>query len=852
MNTLTLDGLWSLHDASKPEQTFSAPVPGSVHDALLAKGAIADAHHGYGERDQMWVGLRTWVYTRTFEVSATLFAHDHIDLVADGLDTFCQIRINGHLVATTDNMFRSWRFDAKPFLKIGSNSIEAIFSPAEEVMQAGHKQRHLPAWNELLNNGKWGPTGRGYARKQACQFGWDWGPQCPSAGIWLPIRLEAWSTARIEDWRLDQKHEADGSVTLSLYTKPNTGADLEIEASFSLAGAVLASVKKNFWGGHEWVFTIRNPALWWPNGMGEQTLHILEILLRSPSGELLDSRRARIGLRHLELVQEPDAFGRSFYFRVNGRRFFAKGSNWIPLDAHPSAQNLEPRYRRDLLSARSANMNMLRVWGGGYFSHDCFYDICDELGILIWQDLMFGCGVYPIWDERFLESVRMETLQQAKRLRHHACLACWCGNNELEMGFTAQDWQADSNDHKQTGKLAWASYLELFERVLPSALMIADPTTPYLRGSPHCSKEDGRDGNSQTSGDFHLWEVWFSSAPFEKYRNYPHRFLSEFGFQSMPDAALLRAYAPDGETVNLQSEWLAFRQRSQPGNFRVAEITTEWFGQQAVNGDFTRFCTLSQLTHGLGLKIGIEHWRRLFPRTGGATYWQLNDRWAAPTWATLDYHGNWKASHHLARGFFAPLLVMGIEDRERLTVAAYIVNDHAAPISGAFKLTVTDCSGNLLGTLEKAVTASPNCDPTDLGEFSLKELTGKDLSADNCLVWLEYSPDGKTFSPSHNLVLFARPCALKLQKSALSVRWEPTANPDESLLIVQTGQVPALWVHLAREELLSNDARQVTLEEEFFCLPPHSVRTVKVLHKGQSSAACSKLNLLSIADYLLS
>jgi beta-mannosidase len=854
MLTVDLSGAWSLHDASASSDAIPAPVPGSVHDALLAAGKLPDAHHGYAERDQLWIGERTWIYSREFDLPADFLAHEHLALVAEGLDTFCTLRVNDHELARTDNALRPWRIAvARSLFRPGRNRVELVFTPAAEPMRDGTAARPLPAWNEFEPRRVWGPVGRGYVRKQACQFGWDWGPQCPSAGPWLPLRLEAWSTARIEDWRLEQKHLPDGSVQLSLYTKPDTGADLAIAASFSLHGQKLAEVAEPFWGGHEWIFVIKNPARWWPNGLGAQPLHELVIELRTPAGALLDTRRARIGLRRLELVREPDEFGRSFYFRVNGRPFFTKGSNWIPLDAHPSAQNLAPRYRRDLESAAAAHMNLLRVWGGGYFSHEVFYDLCDELGILVWQDLLFGCGTYPTWDERFLESVRQETVLQARRLRHHACLACWCGNNELEQGFTAPAWKADqgsvaTSDYR-VGKMAWASYNELFERVLPSALALADPATPYFRGSPHCAPEDGRDAFTDRSGDIHIWEIWFTPAPFEKYRNYLHRFVSEFGFQSLPDAAVLRAHAPADEALSLESAWLAFRQRSQPGNARVAELTADWFGEAAVRGDFARFCVLSQLTQGLALKIGMEHWRGLFPRCGGATYWQLNDRWAAPTWATLDVHGNWKASHHLVRKTFAPLAVIGVEDRDNRRVRVTLVNDGAEPVAGDFTLVATTCAGLELARVTRSLVAAPDSTPTEAGVFALDALAGRAVDPADLLVWLGFeAADGRR---ADNLVLLDRPRALPLRRPALAAELAPGADADESLLTIRTTtDVPALWIHLARPEIVPPALRGLSLEEEFFHLPPNSTHTVRLRHPGRKRPALEDLSLRTLADHL--
>ena len=816
---LSLDGVWTLTSAQRPEINVPAPVPGSVHDALLDAGLVPDAHEAYAERDQLWVGDVAWTYRREFTLTpdAELLASTRVELVCEGLDTLCTVRLNGVVVGTTDNMFRTWRLPVREQLRPGVNELVLEFASVAPLMAAGTASRHLPAWNEA-DTKPWGPIGRGYVRKQSCQFGWDWGQQSPSAGPWRSLRLEGTPLARIDDWRVTQTHRADGSVRLAVFLQPDTSTNLRACGVLRLGEKTVATIDQAFWGGWEWTIDLANPALWWPAGMGAQPLYTLDLELCAPDGTVLETLSRRIGLRTVEIDREPDQWGHAFRFRVNGRAFFAKGANWIPPEAHGTARLLEERFRRDLLSARDAHMNMLRVWGGGYFPPDSFYDICDELGLLIWQDLLFGCGAYPIWDGRFRESVWRETVDNARRLRHHAALACWCGNNELEMGFTAPAW-VDNNVADRTGKMAWASYLELFERVLPSALALADPATPYVRGSPHCHPADERDANTDRSGDQHYWTVWFTPAPFERYREVGHRFLSEFGFQSLPDAGLLRRYAPAEEraALSLDSAWMAFRQRSDPGiNSRIAEITAEWFGPEA-SADFDRFCVLSQLTHGLGLKIGIENWRASYPRCAGATYWQLNDRWAAPTWASIDSRGRWKATHHLARRFFAPLAIIGIEDAPAGTVRVVVVNDHGTPLPGRASIEVFGTDGAVLGARELALIAAPESAATPLGAFSLADLCSATAAAPDptrVLVWLRFAPDDAAFGPTENVVLFARPRALALPAPTIAWTLASGSTPDTALISLRNGPTPALWLHVAPDEEVEHVAGN------FVCLRP--------------------------------
>ncbi|MGF1450041.1 MAG: glycoside hydrolase family 2 protein [Opitutales bacterium] len=801
ITTLQLGGTWTLEKVGTGER-YPAPVPGSVHDALLEAGAAADAHYGYNEREQLWVGDATWCYRRSFKVEATATRHEHVELVFEGLDTFAEVRLNGTCLGRADNMFRRWTFAAKDALLAGENTLEVILYPASEVMSEATARRHLPAWNEAevtVGVDPWGPTGRGYVRKQACQFGWDWGPQCPSAGIWLPVRLEAWSGPRIGDWRCRQIHHDNGQVELGVELHPTNGDDVRVDAQLRLNGERVCETSEACFGGWEWRPVLTQPQLWWPNGMGAQPLYALTLVLRTADGVEIERIEKRIGLRRVELVREPDAWGRSFRFTVNGRTFFTKGSNWIPLDAHPSAREVEARYRRDLGSAVDAHMNLMRVWGGGFFAHQVFYDICDELGLLVWQDMAFGCGAYPTWDAHLRENVWQECVDQARRLRHHACLACWCGNNELEQGFTAPGWKANTrvaDGPQKTGKMAWVSYLDLFERVIPSALALADPDTPYFAGSPHAAQEERRDPRSDRSGDYHLWEIWFSEAPFENYRNYQHRFLSEFGFQSMPDLMTLQGYAPEeAPALTIDAPWLAFRQRSQPGNARVAQITHDWFGVDGTS-DFARFCRLSQVMQGEGLRIGIEYWRSQYPRTAGATYWQLNDRWAASTWATLDVRGNWKASHYIARQFFAPLLVTAIENAEAGTLDIAVVNDGPTSIEGTVEVVLTNGGGDELERWSTPVATSTQSKVVWLETLDVAQRLGTRWQPTNVLAWILFRAQATASagaSEVRRLVTFVRPRELQLHRPKLEWTVEPIDTRRASVTVTAR-QAPALWV----------------------------------------------------------
>ena len=823
MYKLSLNGSWQLHAAETPETTYSAMVPGCVHDALYDAGAIEDINYRTQELDALWVGEKDGVYSLEFEVDEELLSQEHILLRCHGLDTLATICLNSDEIASTDNMFRLWDVDLSGLLKLGTNQLQITFASTLPLMAEKTAQRHLPAWNESHESWSeeedkkvrdWGYIGRGYIRKMACNYGWDWGPMTISAGIWQDIEILAWSNARINDWFTTQEHHDDGSVTVIINVTPDQPVDLAIEASLSIDGETAGTAAaERFYGQKTLKIHIEHPELWWPNGLGRQALYDLAITLKDTHGRPLDTIKKRLGLRTLELITEEDAFGTSFVFAVNGIRFFAKGANWIPVDQYPSGKNLEPRYRHLLQSCKMANYNMIRVWGGGYFSHDAFYDLCDELGICVWQDMMFGCGTYPTWNRRFMDSVFEEVRDNARRLRHHASLALWCGNNELEMGFTADEW-SDKD-------FAWDAYFELFDKLIPSALMQTDPNTPYIPGSPHGAPGERKSGNAATSGDCHFWNVWFSDAPFEDYRTQTHRFMSEFGHQSFPEPRTVNSFT-EPKDRNWDSPVITHRQRSQPGNKRILEKVFDWFGKVE---DFDAQCWLSQIAHGNGLRIGIEEWRRSWPRTTGATYWQLNDCWPAQTWSSIDYYGRWKATHYFAKRFFEPVLISALEDSVNKTVAIYINNDLPQSIRGAVTLRAYLPEGSLVFERTEikevsGVTSQP------IFEVNFENLSQPVFEAnlrkecdhpENLIVFLSFTalPNGRTYpAPSDGVVIFQRPHKLPLCEPNLTT--SITAGPEDTFIIDITSDLPALWTWFSLTET------DCLFSDNFFALRPNA------------------------------
>lgn len=780
MHITSLNGNWSVSSTDGAQAPIPAPVPGTVHDALLDAGVLRDLHWRFNENTQQWVAEKDWCYERGFEVSPELLLNDRVELCCDGLDTFATVEINGIEIARADNMFRYWRWDVKPHLRFGGNTLRITFESVLPHTRAGNAQHHLPAWNEPEPGRHWGLTGRGYIRKQACQSGWDWGEMAITAGIYKAIRLEGWSHTRLADWRHTQHHAADGSVRVDLaVTLLQTVIDTPFRISARLVrqGVIVAEAEST---ATELSLFVAEPELWWPNGMGDQPLYQLKISVTDFSGRELDTAQTRIGLRTLELIRQPDKWGTSFVFACNGRKFFSKGSNIIPLDQHPTSRNVSPRYRHMVESARKAHMNLLRVWGGGYYLHQEFYDLCDEQGICVWQDMMFGCGSYPFTDPAFQASVAQETKDNARVLRHHASLAVWCGNNELEMGFCS--------DKDGPLRIKWEEYLPFFDEFVPAALREVDAVTAYVPGSPHSGPGERKDHNSAKSGDFHLWEIWFGEDPFENYRNYPQRFISEFGFQSLPAVETLRLIG-EPEDLYFNSPVMEFHQRSQPGMRRIMGHLMDYFRLPA---DLERQALLSQIVHGLGLKDGMEYWRSTWPRCSGATYWQLNDVWPAPTWSSMDVTGRWKAVHYFVRRIFAPVLVLGVAKRNERVCELHLVNETTATLTGTFAATLTNGAGEILSDWSFPATVPAN---------SAAQITTLDLAAwvdptrpTDAVLWLRFTGDNGRVAD--NLVLLDRPKQLALRDPQPSVKISAPAA-DGSCEVEVSVTSPAFWVELS-------------------------------------------------------
>lgn len=684
MQTCTLNGTWQLSAGHRSLESVDMQIPGTVLSGLLAAGKIKDPFYRTNEDATRALFWKDYVFTRTFDVDEELLAQQHIVLVCEGLDTLAEISINGTFLAKTDNMHRTWKFQAKKLLHPGKNEIQIVFRSVlrfiEDYPYEAHKKiNYIPCGsmkgNQLL-------------RKAHSMFGWDWGPQTIDAGIFRDIYLQGYSHARIEDIRIHQQHAKNVSVQTSITLSESVpGQKLCVELSEDGADKPLQTklCKTNADGVAAVDFVIENPKLWWPNDYGDQPLYIVRTTLLDEDGTSLESITRRIGLRTLTISQEKDEWGNEFAFCVNGVKIFTRGGNYIPDDCLYT-RITEKKLDYILESCRRAHFNCVRVWGGGYYPSDAFYDLCDEKGLIVWQDLMYACNVYDVTDA-FAENCRQETYDNVRRLRHHASLGLWCSNNEIESA-----WDHWGDFQKETPYLR-ADYIRLFEEVLPKAVQEADGETFYWHSSPSSGGcfDNPDDANR---GDTHYWDVWHGQKPFTDYRKYFFRFCSEFGFQSFPCAKTVNSFTLEDDR-NIFSRVMESHQKNDAANGKMLYYLSE---NLRYPKDLTHLLYASQVLQGMAIKYGVDHWRRNRGRCMGTLYWQINDDWPAPSWSSIDYFGRWKALHYMAQKFYAPHAVsMTLEDHR---CHVYFSNESFETTEYSLTLSIRDLSGNVLETYE--------------------------------------------------------------------------------------------------------------------------------------------------------
>ncbi len=760
LNTINLAGTWRLHNANR-NITVDYPVPGDVHSALIAAGQIPNPYKGTNELACRWVADEEWVATKTFTLNKIESGAYFLDI--DYLDTVADVSVNGGHVLHAENSFRRYRPDVTKILKVGENIVQVVLH--SNTKAANEKQAAQPFYIPYSVSNNPIPNGN-MLRKPQCHFGWDWNLAVVPFGLCGTIKLDHANAARIDSIITRQHHLQDGTVEVVVSVECQKYATGPAAVSVGFNGKELER-EIDFEPGqfhvHE-TFVMETPNLWWPSGQGDQYLYDLEVRC----GDQVERRK--IGLRKLELITDKDETGSRFAFKLNGREIFCKGANWIPADALPS--NATPELTRKLLqAAKDANMNMIRVWGGGYYEQDFFYDICGELGLLVWQDFMFSCSLYPSTPE-FLDEVKQEATYQVTRLQHHACLAVWCGDNELLGALT---WFEDSRKNRDRYLVNY----DRLNRTLEEAVKNADPSAIWWPSSPSPGILDfGDTWHDDSKGDMHFWSVWHEGRDFEHYYDVKPRFCSEFGFQSFPSLRLIKEFATSQEDLNISSAVMEHHQRNKGGNARIAETM---FRNFRFPMDFGNFVYLSQIQHGLAMKMAVEYWRSLKPHCMGTLYWQLNDTWPVASWSGLDHGGSWKLMHYMARTFFAPVLVTARKAGDEFIISA--VHDLPNPFETGIEIESVSVNGIRTKLYEKNVKLSGN------GE----EITRLDKIAvgDDCILFVNWIDEQGIKRRSHAAPVPYKHLALPHPGLATSV-----TSRDDVLSVTISAKQLALYVAL--------------------------------------------------------
>lgn len=721
MNILNLAGTWTFREDGSNEW-INGELPGCNFLDLMEAGKIPDPFWGMNEAKVQSIGDKDYEYARDFDVSAELYSHERIELVMSGLDTLTEIRLNGIKIAETENAHRLYRFSVKTQLKEGGNRLTILFKSPVNYITEKHAEYKLLSVSEV--------KGVSHIRKPQCHFGWDWGPILPLSGISGDIQLEAYNVARIEDVDIKQQHTKN-QVALDMHVELDRmefGNSLSMDCSVSAPdGSVHAAKMAISESKASCTLIIEDPQLWWSNGLGEQPLYTVQMTLYD-GDKVMDTWEKQIGLRTIELDTSSDQWGHNFQFIINGVPIFVKGSDWIPSDSfvtRTSAKDLEFYIK----SAKDANMNMLRVWGGGYYESDTFYELCDQYGILVWQDFAFACMAYKLFDEVFLENVHLEVLDNVRRLRHHASLALWCGNNEIEP--ISMLWKKE--------KKLYQSGIDFFYNVLPEWVAQVDHTTPYWPGSPSGNKgEGGKNSNGSAEGDTHLWQVWHGMFPIESFEKYPTRFCSEFGMESLPSMETVRSFT-DETDINIFSPVMLSHQKSAGGNQKMLFYILSKYRNPETLGDFIY---LSQLIQSETIRVATEGWRRQMDRCHGSLYWQFNDCWPVASWAGIDYRKQFKAVQYRARHFNQMSCVSAELSRNRADI--YVINDYPSAFNGILQWTLSDFQGNIIDCGESPANVD-SCSALQIQSLRYKDIL-QGFVSNEVVLGLHLSEDGQIIS----------------------------------------------------------------------------------------------------------
>lgn len=772
-------------------------IPGDLHSALLDAGKIDDPYWRDNETKLDWIHQTVWIAKKTLNIN------DLVDrrytLRFTSVDCLADVILNGQYIGRCESQFLRYDFDVTEHMIADKNTIEVRFlsNTLEAQNRAGNSTIPIPY---MAANSRIGHLN--FLRKTQCHGGWDWNIALSPLGFYGDISLLSTNDVRLDDVSIRQRHQ-DNAVELDVTVFVDAVSPCTADLSVSIDNQQIFDVLQAVKGRNQITLTVRinNPELWWPVGQGAQKRYELTIQVGK------ETRQYQIGLRNIELLTGQDDIGHRFAFKVNDREIFMKGANWIPGDALPARAT--PEQVRDLLqSAIDANMNMLRIWGGGQYEADWFYELCDELGIMVWQDFMFACNLYPAHQRQWLDLVRKEARQQLRRLSRFACVALWCGDNEL---VGALKWYQESNNDRDR-------YLAIYDRLnhaLEEAVEDEDTGIPFWPSSPSIGRLDFGDGwHIDTSGDMHFWDVWHSSKDFEHYRTVRPRFCSEFGFQSFPSMRVIESFTEEQDR-NVSSSVMDVHQRNDGGNSRIVETIARYF---RFPDGFEDLLYLSQLSQGLAMKTAIEFWRANMPRTMGTLFWQLNDTWPVASWASLEYGGGWKATQYLAKRFYANILVTAQPDSETGDIVLHAISDLP--------------QGETLKVRVRSINVDTN-EQTEIGQYKITTSPTKVVDvtriapenlAENDILLFDWQ-DGNGMNNGENEYLPKRPKAYHLQKPTIHI--EVTKNDAEAKQITLTSDCLALFVTYDHggDDIYSDNC---------FTLVPNEPKVLTVIRKRHS------------------
>jgi len=814
MKKIDLDGNWKLRKAGTHEW-MDAKVPGCVHTDLLRNKLIPDPYFGDNEKKVQWISDIGWEYEKTFTVSDTIFRHTHVELVCEGLDTYANVYLNDKLIIVADNMFREWDAEIQPLLKLGPNQLRIQFPAVttEDKSRYERLKHKLPGDEKVV------------CRKAAYEFGWDWGPTLITSGIWRPVYIRCWDFMNFNGISFIQKSLTDSVANVTagftFYSRIPDSALIEL----TIKDKILADKyvpAKNGYNFAKVDFQIQNPRLWWPNGLGEPYLYPIHYKVHF-AGKLVAEGTQNLGLRTIKLQEDSDTSGNTFQFIVNGVSVFMKGANYIPQDNFP-ARVKDSSYRALIASVKAAHMNMLRVWGGGIYENNIFYDLCDQNGILVWQDFMFACALYPE-DRDFIRNVQIEAMQNVVRLRNHPCIALWCGNNEIDEGWKNWGWQKKYGYTPQDSAEIWKNYSGIFNGTLPMVISRYDSLRPYIPSSPLFGWGHPE---STKQGDMHYWGVWWGKESFSSYTTKTGRFMTEYGFQGFPSMASIKKFTLPADR-QLGSPVMKAHQKHPVGYETIDEYMLRDYKRPK---DFKSYVYVSQLLQAEGIKTAIEAHRRAKPYCMGTLYWQLNDCWPVVSWSSRDYYGNEKALHYFVKKEYSTFLVSSVVKDGKLMV--YIVSDSLNDCKLALRISLRDFKGQTfldttqIGEIPKNSSNSfveLDVDKLLLGKESKQLVFTAQLSSEKKI----YAQNNFYFNPVKDLVL---------QKPLITKSIQKTT---EGYLVTLSSD------RLAKNVYLDSNLNG-TFSDNFFDLLPGETRTISFNTNNKNSNFEETLKILTLVD----